>query len=434
VNDDKVILAGTWQCDMSWQDCFDINGKADKGLWLSWHRPLSNAGANFARTNLACYGGGAPRSSLLTPFMYVPELDLFDLTKFNPIFWISFRKLIEWYNEIGRTVMISVGNECEQRKIDRMAQSPWFNNIQGYNDMYQRETYPIWKELTRMVIECVSGLDVCYEPINEGNATRAVDVSQIIIEQLFIHGVPANRISLGAQMIQCQFQGYDRPWDERYQCASKFTNQEYIGKIIDGYYGPHKRNECWYPIHGILNPAEKKDRPFGEKWTQAKEWWVEHIGNSVRLWLSSDGADKTPGTYNGRPPSERWYAAIRDILVAGRRNILIGTNPKFAFEVFQQGEPDEFAAIVSRCADAIEESGYRLSNRGMFPAPVTPPEPPPPPPEPEPEPEPEPPKPDPVKRKCRCRYYLNIHDRWFGIPAWWACIRGKKEPYCKVVR
>ena len=432
---DKIILAASWQCDMSWQDCFDINGGANKELWLSWHRPLSNAGANFARTNLACYGGNAPKSSLLTPFVYVPDRDAFDLYQLNPIFWTSFRKLCEWYNEIGRTIMVSIGNECEQRKPDRKAQSPWFNNIQSIDDMYQKETYSIWRTLTRKTLEVLDGLDFCIEPINEGNATKALDVFEIIIQELKAVDFPVNRISLGAQMIQCEFQGYNKPWDEQYKCANKFTNQEYIGKIIDRFYGAHKRNECWYPIHGILNPAERKDRPFGEKWTQAKEWWVEHVGNSVRLWLSSDGSDKTHGTYNGRPSGDRWYEAIKDILKAGRRNILIGKDPKFAFEVFQQGVPASvFAVVVSRCTDAIRESGYTLANEGMFPEPVVPPETEPEP-EPEPEPQPEPEQqPDTPTYDCKCRYYLNIHDTWFGIPAWWNCIRGRTKPYCKVVK
>lgn len=367
---DKVILLGSWMCDMSWQDCFDIHGKANKGLWMSWHRPLANAGASMTRNTLACYGGDAPKSSLLTPFVYVPERDAFDLYQFNPTFWASFRKMAEWCNEIGQTIMVAIGNECEQRKPDRRAQSPWFNNTQGIDDMYARDTYPIWRALTKQVVTTLAGLDVCYEPINEGNAAKALDVTEIILEELHLAGVPSNRISLGAQMIQCAFQGYDKPWDGQYICANKFTNQEHIGKQVDKLYGAHRRNDCWYPIHGILNPAERPDRPFGEKWTQAKEWWVEHIGNSVRLFLSSDGAEKTPGTFNGRPSGERWAAAITDILDAGRRNILIGGNPKFAFEIFQQGNPPaDFAAIVAKAADAIEAAGYPLANRGKFPEP-----------------------------------------------------------------
>jgi hypothetical protein len=376
MNNDKVILLGSWMCDMSWQDVFDITGKADKALWMSWHRPLANAGASMTRNTLACYGGTAPKSSLLTPFVYVPEKDAFDLYRFNPVFWASFRKMAEWCAEIGTTLMVAIGNECEQRKPDRRAQSPWYNNTQGISDMYDRGTYPIWRALTKKVLDTLAGLDVCYEPINEGNATKALDVTEIIIEELFNAGVPSNRISLGAQMIQCEFMGYHLPWDQQYVCANKFTNQEYIGKQVDRLYGAHRRNDCWYPIHGILNPAERTDRPFGEKWTQAREWWVEHIGNSVRLFLSSDGAEKTPGTFNGRPPGERWAAAIRDMLEVGRRNILIGGNPKFAFEIFQQGVPPaEFAAIVAQAADAIEGMGYPLANRGKFPEPPPPPPP-----------------------------------------------------------
>jgi len=374
--DDPVILAGSWHCDMSWTDAFPYDPATQttapqKAVWMSWHRPLANSGASFTRNNLACYGGALPRSAILTPYRYDAAGDAFDLDAWNPSFWLAFRAMAEWCNEIGQRLVVCIGNECEMRKADRKAQSPWWHNAQGVDGMYADDAIPYWRALTRKVLEVLDGLDFGIEPINECNNRNGLDATRAILDELHAAGFPVERISLGAMMLDCNFLGYDKPWPDQYDEADgNFTNQVYIGKAVDSLWGAHQRNRAWYPIHGVLEPQEHPDQPFGRRWHQATDWWVRHIGNSVRLYLSSDGSEHGSG-YNGRPAGERWAAAISAILAEGRRNIRIGTDAKFLFEAFQQGVPPAiFAAVLDRMAEAIMAAGYTLSNRGKFPEPV----------------------------------------------------------------
>lgn len=397
--DDPVILAGSWHCDMSWTDAFVYDPATQtvtpkKGVWMDWHRPLANAGASYTRNNLACYGGTLPRSAILTPYRYDAAGDAFDLDTWNASFWLAFRAMAEWCNEIGQRLYVCIGNECEKRKADRMAQSPWWHNLQGVGGMYADAGLPYWRALTRKVLETLDGLDFGIEPINEANDRNALDATRAILEELHAAGFPVERLTLGAMMLDCNFLGYDKPWPGWYDEADgNFTNQVYIGKQIDILYGAHQRNRAWYPIHGVLEPQEHPDQPFGRRWHQSTDWWVRHIGNSVRLMLSSDGSEHGAG-WIGRPAKERWAAAIAFILEEGRRNIRIGTDAKFCFEAFQQGVPPEvFAAVLDRMAEAVMAAGYTLGNRGKFPEPVVvDPEP-----EPEPQPEPEPPVTPPIE-------------------------------------
>lgn len=387
----RVMLIASWMCDMSDKSVFLPDGTVNKDAWLKRHRPLSNAGAMANRNALGCYGGTAPKSSLLTPFIYVPEADAFDLSRFNPIFWVDRRLLGEWNNEVGRIDIAIIGNECEQRRADRKAQSPWFNNVNGISGLYDEKALPIWRALARKLIETLrapsegfpNGVDYLIEPINESNDIRCLDAVRAILEEVKAAGYPAEKLAtIGAQMVQSEFQGYHLPWPDQYKDPSKFTAVEYIQRIVDELWGAKARNRVPVPVHGVLNPAESKDprRSFGEKWTQMFEWWIERLGNSVLLFISTDGADKTEGTYNKRPLGSRVAASMKKALEEGRRNILVNGLPKFRIEVFQHGgTPEAFAADVSLVADAIEEMGYPLANRGKFPEPPSQPEPPPPP-------------------------------------------------------
>jgi hypothetical protein len=447
---DKVIISGGYGCDMSYTVVGEnlpafvhlVNGRwvFDVVKFWSWYQPLSFEGMAGHKMWLYCAGGGLPeggRGVLLRPWPYVPAKDAWqffhievigkdtngkDITKvvydFNEDFFIVLRQMCEEQNKMLIVPDIAVADECQGHGAGRQVGSPFYVNVNGIKDVYDPKALPVYAALTKKLLATLqapskdfpNGVKFGIEMGNEIVSKGGVEVAAAIWPELLAADVKPWDISLGADMIQCKYQ----PATKTYVCAHDFENQEYIAKegerLYEPKYGGMVRNQFWRPVHDCGRPPDFKDRPFGELYHQAKDWWILHIAASARIIFGTDGA-------NPRPDAKTMKAMMLDALTSCPKNTnyMVGGRPKFRFDFLPDKESiPEVALVIRAMAEAYHEFfGVWPENRGKVPpysGPV--PIPPTPIPTPTPTPEPGPVTPTPGGKK--------IPFSWRGMLSnWW---------------
>ena len=442
---DKLILSAGYMCDMTFFDA-DPDGNAfihhikddwifDKANYWSWLQPLANAGISMHRISLYCVGGSRKRSECFFPWQYVKEKDAFDLRLKNQIFFDILRQQVIEANKMKLQVMVCVMNECEERKPDRMEQSPYFHNVNGFEGLYAAKALPFIGTLARWICEALQGLDYSVELINEGHKRRSgsADAVNKMIPVLLEHGVEPWRISLGADVIDQSLAGF-KPvgdWKTRWPNELQPPDRENYDIFIDRNhlvkYYDKEFPKATHQVFGSIchNFADRADPdylamfPYGRRTGYTIEAWFDRNLGSNRVCFSTDGTDHADAP-SGRPSPTRMKAAMLWVMRHNPRyklSPLIDGRPKLWFDFLPGGESVEKIVAV---ADAMAEAHYDFfgawpENRGKVPPYIKP--------EPEPQPDPVPePGPEPVKPP------INWRGEWNNRLAWvknnWGWVAG----------
>ena len=408
---DKFLISGGYMCDMSYVTTDDTKPafihltksgavkSFDKKLFWDWYQPLANEGLNQHRIAIYCVGGKMPtggRSVIFLPWKFIKAKDAWqfyhievigqdttgkDISKvvedFNEDFFTIKRQMCIELNKMNVQVMDDLADECQSHFPLRIAQSPFFHNVNGINGIYDPKALSVWGAYARKEIANLKDLKlkngdpgVIFEIGNEINGKGGVEVGKVIIDELFAADIKPWNISIGAYMIQCKFMGKDAI--PKYVCEDDFTNQEKIAKYLGEKYEkkyPDARNQAFRPVHAVGGKATISGRPFGERLHQAVDWWVDKLFNSARLILSSDGADGADGK-GGRPSPARMKQIILYVLnrCPKSNNYMAAGHYKFIFDHLPGGEktPDVAKMIRAMAEAHYEFFGVWPENRGKI--------------------------------------------------------------------
>ena len=438
---DKLLLSSGYMCDMSWPACVKkVNGvwTFDRKLYWSWLQPLANAGISMHRIALYCVGSTAPRSSLLMPWVFVPSMDAWDLRIRNDAFFSILRQQAIECNKMRTALMVCIQNECEERKPARVAQSPYFHNVNGINGPYDDKVLPYVRNLTTWILDALEGTDFYIELINEGHRRRSgsADVVNAMFPVLIQRNVPPWRISLGADVLDQSLAGFKdvKEWMERWPNELQppdrenydiFIDRLHLVKYYDAQYPTATNNVFSSICHNFADAADKdypKVHPYGRRTGYTKEAWVDRNLASNRVCFSTDGTDHGDAP-SGRPSPARMKAAMLYVMRSNSRYKaapLIKGYPKLWFDFLPHGETTEqIVAVVDAMAEVHKEVfGTWPDNRGHVPTYE----------EMYPEPTPEPPTPPepPFPTTCGVRHWWE-HLKRLNFKAAWEHLLGKHD-------
>ena len=396
--DDLVYLGAGAMCDMAWVVDGEISSDDAKNGYIhrvggsyifnqdkfdAHYRKYSNEGARFKRTAL-CVGGERKRSEVFMPWIYVSAKDAFDLSQFDERWFVIFRQMVVRWNFHGITPIVIIKNECDERKADRRAQSPYFHNVNGGKELYDAVAIKYDKVFVDKLVALLQGLDFYVELVNEGHKRRggAVEWCRAIIPILYKHGIEPWRIMLGADVMDYEFTGIGGPkdrWTQRWIEFDGLENSDLIMHDLVQEYEREKKfmnvtHEAFYISHSFgERPNERipEQTPFGQRTQYTMEaWGVRNLGSN-RVVIDTDGTDHAddPG---GRPSPRRMKAAMLYCMRMNpryKKSPMISGRPKFLFYFLpnRQGA-DAVALEVRAMAEAVHEFfGVWPRNRGKYP-------------------------------------------------------------------
>jgi hypothetical protein len=419
---DKIILSAGFGCDMTFFNeqpdgeafIHHVNGQwiFDRKVYWAWLWPLANAGISLHRIFLYCVGGDRLRSQCFMPWAFVPSKDAWDLRVKNQPFFDILRQQVIEANKMGVQVMLCLMNECEERKDDRRAQSPFYWNINGINGLYDDKVLPFISNLTDWILDALDGLNFAVELINEGHrrSSGSADAVNAMLPHLIAADVKPWDISLGADVLDASLVGFGdvsdwkQRWPKELQPPDRenydiFIDRNHLVKYYDAKY-PNATHEVFSAIcHNFADKADEEFPdifPYGRRTGYTIEAWIDRNLSSNRVCFSTDGTDHADAP-NGRPSPERMKAAMLYFMRHNPRYkaaALLNGRPKLWFD-FLPGRGNttaDIVAVVDAMAEAHKEFfGTWPENRGKVPTyEQTYPEV-----EPEPQPEPEPVTPQP---------------------------------------